>query len=169
MSRGKVGSKTGGKGSWRRKDKKVAKGANLEGQKVWAAAARLGCRQFGQLDSASMIVDGLDEAYCFTKPELALDMRANTFVLQGVPVKKPISEVLQELLSGLDLGKAKPGQGAEAKEGEEKSDEGADDLGEIPEDIDFAKEPEAAQTPETPEATETPEAPAAPAEPDNST
>jgi nascent polypeptide-associated complex subunit beta len=156
MSRGKVGSKVGGKGSWRRKDKKVAKGANLEGQKVWATAIRLGCRQFGQLDSALMTIDGSDEAYCFTKPELALEMRANTFVLQGVPVKKPISEFLQELLSGLELAKAKPGEGGEAKEGEEKPEAAADDLGDIPEDIDFAKEPEVTQTPDSP------------AEPDNS-
>jgi nascent polypeptide-associated complex subunit beta len=150
MSRGQVGSKTGGKGSWRRKGKKVSTTGNLEGQKVWATALRLGCRQFGQLDSASMLISGEDDALHFTKPELVLDMRSNTYILQGTPAKKPMVEVLQELFASFDPSKVDKEHGA----AEEKPDEGGDDLGDIPDGIDFAAADEGTTPPEKSEPTE---------------
>jgi nascent polypeptide-associated complex subunit beta len=123
MSRGVVGAKTGGKGSWRRKDKKVKKGGNLEGTKVWQAALRSGCRSFGNLDSASFLFSGQDDALSFDKPELAFDMRANTFVLQGNAVKKPMVEILQDLVSTLDFSKRGKETDGEAPPAED------DDLG----------------------------------------
>ena len=139
MSRGNVGVRTGGKGSWRRKAKRTPKGGNHEGQKVWAAALRSGCREFGELDSASMIVEGQEEAVFFSKPQLALDMRSNTFVLMGTAEKKPMQEVLQELLSSIDFSKF-------AKKAE-KEEGAADDIGDVPEDVDFSKPAEEAEKP----------------------
>lgn len=131
MSRGNVGVRTGGKGSWRRKAKKTPKGGNHEGQKVWAAALRSGCREFGELDAASMMIEGQDEALFFEKPQLALDMRSNTFVLMGAPQKKPMAEVLQELI--MQLGAFTGQKPAEKTEG------ATDDIGDVPEDVDFSK------------------------------
>lgn len=126
-TRGAVGAKTGNKGSWRRKVKKTATGANAEGEKVWAAAQRLGCHNIGDIDTASIITVGDDQAIAFDHPELAIEMRANTYVLHGEPKKKPIAEVLADMLKGINI----PTSG---KEGEE-----ADDLGEEVGDVDFAK------------------------------
>lgn len=140
MSRGNVGVRTGGKGSWRRKAKKVPAGGNQQGQKVWAAALRAGCRNFGELDTASMVIEGQDEALFFTKPQLALDMHSNTFVLQGQPEKKPMSEVLQDLIAGIDFSKF-------AKKAGDKEGEAADDIGDVPEDVDFSKPAEEGEKP----------------------
>lgn len=129
MSRGAVGTRTGGKGSWRRKAKKAPKGGSQEGQKVWAAAQRLGCRQFGELDSASIIVKDQEDALAFTHPELAIDMRSNTYVLMGTPEKKPLVDVFTDLLGGIDLSKLKQKDGEEAAE---------DDLGNV-DNVDFSK------------------------------
>jgi hypothetical protein len=60
-------------------------------------------------------------------------MRANTYVLLGVPEKKPLADILQELVAGLNLAKGdadKPADDAKA--------DAADDLGDMPESIDFA-------------------------------
>lgn len=138
MSRGTVGSRTGGKGSWRRKAKKTPKGGNQEGQKVWAAALRSGCRNFGELDTASFIFTEGEEALHFNKPQLALDMRSNTFVLMGQGEKKKVSEVLQDMIAGLDFTKLL--QSAKKEGGEEK-----DDIGEVPEDVDFSKPEESGE------------------------
>lgn len=86
-----------------------------------------------------MIVEGQEEAVFFSKPQLALDMRSNTFVLMGTAEKKPIQEVLQELLSSIDFSKF-------AKKAE-KEEGAADDLGDVPEDVDFSKPAEEAEKP----------------------
>jgi hypothetical protein len=138
MSRGSVGAKTGGKGSWRRKEKKVKKGGNIEGTKLWQAATRLGCRAFGPLDSVSILFHGQDEALSFDKPELLFDMRANTFIIQGNAVKKPMIEVVQDLVSSLDLSKLKG-----APEAADAAKPAEDDDG-IPTDVDFAAPAEGA-------------------------
>jgi nascent polypeptide-associated complex subunit beta len=137
MSRGSVGAKTGGKGSWRRKEKKVKKGGNVEGSKLWQAAQRLGCRAFGALDSASFIYGAQEEALSFDKPELAFEMRANTFLLQGTGVKKPMVEILQDLVSTLDLSKRVKGAADGEGEGDAEAKGDDDDLG-VPTDVDFA-------------------------------
>jgi hypothetical protein len=134
MTRGSAGLKTGGKGSWRRKEKKVKKGGNIEGAKLWQAAQRLGCRTVGALDSASFLFGDREDGLSFSKPELICDMRANTFIIQGNAVKKPMVEIFQDLLSTLDFSKGAAAE--EAKPAEE------DDLG-IPTDVDF----DAAATP----------------------
>jgi stalled ribosome alternative rescue factor ArfA len=134
MSRGTVGAKTGGKGSWRRKEKKVKKGGNVEGTKLWQAATRLGCRAFGALDSVSILFAGQDEALSFDKPELLFDMRANTFIIQGTAVKKPMIEVVQELVSSLDFSKLKDSADSTAAGAAAPAE---DDDG-IPTDVDFA-------------------------------
>lgn len=131
MSRGSVGTRTGGKGSWRRKAKKTPKDGNQEGLKVWQAAQRLGCRQFGELDTASIMVKDQEDTLHFTKPQLALDGRANTYVLMGKPEWKPMVAVLQELLGGIDLSSL-------------KKDDAKDDLGDVPADVDFSKASEEA-------------------------
>lgn len=138
MARGSVGTRTGGKGSWRRKAKRIPAGGNQQGQKVWQAALRAGCRNFGDLDSAAMLFGNDEEALHFAKPELALDMRSNTFVLMGKPEKKSVSEVFTDFLSSFDFSKLAK---AEKKEGEEK-----DDLGDVPENVDFAKPEESGET-----------------------
>ena len=125
-SRGEIGARVGGKGSWRRKVKK-APSQSQEGEKLWVAAQRAGCRDIGEIDSASMIIAGREQALYFSKPELAVDMKANTYVIHGKPQDKPIVEVLTDLLSGIDLSKGK------------KAEEGKEDLGDIPENVDFSK------------------------------
>ena len=127
MSRGAIGTRTGGKGSWRRKTKKVAKGGNQEGEKLWMTCLRQGCREFGELDTASIILKDSEEALGFTKPELSFNMHANTYVLKGTPEKKPLAEVFTDLLSSMDLSKFT-----------KKADAEGDDLGEVPENVDFS-------------------------------
>lgn len=126
MSGKGVGMKTGGKGSWRRKVKKTTSTANA-GDKVWLAAQRAGCRDIGEIDSASMILasEGQDAIH-FTKPELAIDMRANTYVLHGKAEKKPVVEVLTEMLAGI---------GADKLKNAPKADE---ELGDV-DNVDFSK------------------------------
>lgn len=126
MSGKGLGAKVGGKGSWRRKTKKTPS-QNQEADKLWLACQRAGCRDIGEIDSASMIIAGQEQAVSFSKPELAIDMRANTYVLRGKAEKKPITEVLQDLISGIDLSKF-------GKKDEEKKDE----LGNV-EGVDFSK------------------------------
>lgn len=104
MSSKVAGSRVGGKGTWRRKGKKVSN-QNQEADKLWLACQRAGCRDIGEIDSASMVIAKEDNALSFTKPELAVDMRANTYVLKGKPEKKPVAEVLTELLQGIDFSK----------------------------------------------------------------
>lgn len=128
MTRGEVGTRTGGKGSWRRKAKKAKAGGNQEGEKIWAVANRLGCREFGELDTASIIFEKAEDALAFSKPELAIDMRSNTYVLKGTPEKKPIVEVLTDLITKMDLSKF-------AKGSEENKE---DDLGVDTDNVDFA-------------------------------
>ena len=143
--------KTGGRGSWRRKVKKAQKNGNQNGIKVWLAAQRLGCREFGELDSASIIIQGSEEAISFQKPELAFNMHANTYVIKGKAEKKPIVEVLTDLISGMDLsGLKKPAEEAKDDLGDvpadidfSKTEEAKDDLGDVPADIDFSKTEEA--------------------------
>lgn len=130
MSGRGLGQRTGGKGSWRRKVKKTNSSAS-EGDKVWLAAQRLGCRDIGEIDTASMIIAGEKEALSFAKPSLAIDMRANTYVLHGKAEKKPISEVFTEMLSGIDF----------SKFGGDKKD---DELGDV-ENVDFSKPEEEAE------------------------
>ena len=93
------------------------------------ACARQGCREFGELDTASIILKDAEDALAFTKPELAFNMHANTYVLKGTAEKKPVAEVFTDLLSSLDLSKF-------AKKAEE-----GDDLG-VSEDVNFAAEGE---------------------------
>ena len=127
--RGQIGNRTGGKGSWRRKGKKQPHGDNLEAQKVWAAARRLINNRIFQLDGAAILFDNqTDKAKAFTKPELLCDQRANTYILHGKAEDKPLTEVIQELLAGMDISKF-----AQNKEDKE------DDLGEVPENLDFSK------------------------------
>ena len=126
MSRGAIGTRTGGKGSWRRKTKKVSKNGNQEGEKLWMACARQGCREFGPLDTASIILKDATDALAFKQPELAFNMHANTYVLKGTPEQKPIAEVFSDLLSSMDFSKF-------AKK------EDTDDLG-VSEDVNFAAE-----------------------------
>ena len=127
MSSKGVGMKTGGKGSWRRKMKKTGNQANQAADKLWLAAQRAGCRDIGQIDSCSMIIKGQEEALGFSKPELALDMRANTYLIRGKAEKKPMSEVFQDLIQGIDLSKF-------AKD--EKKEE--ENLGDV-DNVDFSK------------------------------
>lgn len=136
MSRGELGTRTGGKGSWRRKAKKTPKNGNVEGQKVWQAGLRAGCRQFGELDSASIMIQDQKEVIHFTKPALAFNGHANTYMIMGVPAKKDMAEVVQDLLSGMDFSKFKAPEGEKAQ----------DDIGDIPADVDFSK-PESAEAP----------------------
>lgn len=124
MSGKGLGQRTGGKGSWRRKVKKTTSSAS-EGDKVWLASQRLGCRDIGEIDTASMIIAGEKDALSFSKPSLAVDMRANTYVLHGKAEKKPINEVFTEMLAGIDFSKL----------GGEKKD---DELGDV-ENVDFSK------------------------------
>ena len=139
MTRRSVGAKTGGHGSWRRKTKKVSKNGNQEGQKVWLAAQRMGCREFGEIDSASIIIQGQDEAFSFSKPHLCFNMNANTYCLLGAPEKKKMVEVLTDLISSMDLSKF--------KKDDSKEDDKENDLGEVPENVDFSK-PEGEETKE---------------------
>ena len=125
MSSKGVGVRTGGKGSWRRKTKK-APSTNQEADKLWLAAQRAGCRDIGEIDNASMIIAGNEQALSFSKPVLAIDMRANTYVLRGKAEKKPISDVLKDLIQGIDFSKFGK---------DEKKD---DELGEV-ENVDFSK------------------------------
>ena len=104
MSSKGVGQKTGGKGSWRRKVKKSSS-ANQAADKLWLAAQRAGCRDIGQIDNASIVIASDNDAISFTKPELALDMRANTYILKGKPEKKPMAEVLTEMIQNIAGGK----------------------------------------------------------------
>ena len=126
MSHVAVGSKTGGKGSWRRKAKRVSKGSQ-EGQKVWFAAQRLGCRDIGEIDTAAILVNQ-EDALSFSKPSLLINMNAHTYCLMGNPEKKKFVDVLTDFLSSFDFAKSKP-----------KDEQHADDLGEIPENVDFSK------------------------------
>ena len=105
MSSRGVGMKTGGKGSWRRKAKKTGNQANQAADKLWLAAQRAGCRDIGQIDSASIICAAEKDALSFNKPELALDMRANTYLLKGKPEKKPMAEILTEMLQSIAGGR----------------------------------------------------------------
>lgn len=128
--RGQVGSKVGGHGSWRRKTKKVSKNANQEGQKVWLQAQRLGCRDLGEIDNASIMIENENEALSFTKPQLSFNMHANTYVLMGTPEKKKMADVLTDLISSIDFSKIKRDAPAENKD---------NDLGDVPADVDFSK------------------------------
>lgn len=139
--RGLVGNKTGGHGSWRRKAKKVSKNGNQEGQKVWLQAQRLGCREFGEIDSASIITENKDEAFSFQKPTLAFNMNANTYVLMGQAEKKKVADVITDLISNIDFSKFRkdaPADGAE------------NDLGDVPADVDFSKPEEEKKDEEKP-------------------
>ena len=127
MSPRGVGQKTGGKGSWRRKAKKVNT-ANQEADKLWLAAQRAGCRDIGEIDSTTIMIRGQEEALSFSKPELALDMRANTYVIRGKAEKKPLQDVLPDLLQGLNLQNL-------VKADDKKEEE---NLGDV-ENVDFSK------------------------------
>ncbi|EAX96065.1 transcription factor BTF3, putative [Trichomonas vaginalis G3] len=124
MSGKGLGAQVGGKGSWRRKVKKAPTGSQ-NADKLWLAAQRQGCRDIGEIDSASMIIAGQEKGLQFTKPELAIDMRANTYVLRGKPEEKPLVDLLQNLLAGM---------GVQAKKPEEAKEE----LGNV-ENVDFSK------------------------------
>ena len=130
MSRGGVGFKTGGHGSWRRKAKKVSKNSNQEGQKLWLQAQRLGCRDLGEIDNASIMITGSEEAISFTKPQLLFNMHANTYCIMGTPEKKKMSEVITDFISSIDFSKFKK----DNKEGEPEND-----LGDVPENLNFDK------------------------------
>lgn len=130
MSGKQLGAKVGGKGSWRRKVKK-APSSSQEADKVWLSAQRQGCRDIGEIDNATMILANDKEGLSFTKPELAVDMRANTYILRGKPEKKPLADLVQDLLAGIDFSKFK-------KDGENK-----EELGDVA-NVDFSK-PEEAQ------------------------
>lgn len=126
MSSKVAGSRVGGKGTWRRKGKKVSN-QNQEADKLWLAAQRAGCRDIGEIDNASIIMAKQDDALSFNKPELALDMRANTYVIRGKAEKKPIAEVFTELI-----------QQVAAKYPKSKDEEKKDELGDV-ENVDFTK------------------------------
>ena len=126
MSGKGLGAKVGGKGSWRRKTKKTPS-QNQEADKLWLACQRAGCRDIGEIDSASMIIAGQEQAVSFSKPELAIDMRANTYVLRGKAEKKPMAEVFTELIQSVAANLPKP------KDGEKK-----EELGDV-ENVDFSK------------------------------
>lgn len=130
MSRGSVGSKTGGHGSWRRKTKKVSKNNNQEGQKVWLQAQRLGCRDLGEIDNASIMLTGEEEALSFSKPQLSFNMHANTYCLMGTPEKKKMADVITDFISSIDFSKFAKDKKEEGKE---------NDLGDVPENVDFSK------------------------------
>ena len=116
MSSKGVGMRTGGKGSWRRKVKKTGS-ANQAADKLWLAAQRAGCRDIGQIDNASIVSASDKDAISFTRPELALDMRANTYVLKGKAEKKPMAEVLTEMIQSIAGGKfAKAAEADAAKD-----------------------------------------------------
>jgi nascent polypeptide-associated complex subunit beta len=133
MSGVKVGAQVGQKGSFRRKVKKASKAANQEGNKLWLNVTHLGLREIPPLDSASFILQGSDEAIYLSKPEAIVDLRNNTFVLRTNKVeKKPVADVFQDMLRGLDLSKL--GKGDTPAESEDTGD-----LGELPDNIDFAK------------------------------
>ncbi|EAX97852.1 NAC domain containing protein [Trichomonas vaginalis G3] len=132
MSGKGVGMRVGGKGSWRRKAKKAPTGSQ-EADKLWLAAQRQGCRDIGGIDGASIIMATKETGLSFTKPELAIDMRANTYVLRGKPEEKPIAELLTELIQGMASNLAKANK-----------DEKKDELGNV-ENVDFSKPEEEKQ------------------------
>jgi nascent polypeptide-associated complex subunit beta len=133
-----AGTKTGGKGSFRRPQKRVAQSSAAEGEKVWQAALRQGCRNLGDVDSITMILDGQTDALSFKKAELAMDMKANTYVIKGTPEKKPLADVVQDMFANIDMSKF-------------KKDKDENDLGDDIENVDFAN-PDAAAPPPTNEA-----------------
>ena len=130
MSGKGAGQKTGGKGSWRRKGKKTTSAAQ-ESDKLWLASLRQGCRAIGDIDSATMIISGKEQALSFQKPELALDMRANTYVLKGKPEEKALVDVITDILPQLDKLK-------KAADEEKKDEEKKEDLGDV-DNVDFSK------------------------------
>lgn len=139
--RGQIGTRVGGKGSWRRKGKKQPHGDALEAQKVWAAAQRLINGRVFPLDNVTMLLKDQEKAKSFNKPELLCDTRANTYIIHGKAEEKPMADVLQDLISGIDFSKFK---------GKEEKDE----LNDVPADVDFSNPEGQKEEPKPEEAAE---------------
>ena len=94
MSGKSVGQKVGGKGSWRRKVKRVL---DDPGAKLWTACVNARCRSCGVIEKCLFLSQG-DYGYSFTKPEMLYNIEANAYVIRGTPEKKSLKDILQEFL-----------------------------------------------------------------------
>lgn len=94
MSGKAVGQKVGGKGSFRRKVKRVV---DEPGGKLWTACSSARCRSCGFIDKC-LFMCSADFGYSFSKPEMLVNVDANTYVIRGTPEKKQLPELLNDFL-----------------------------------------------------------------------
>ena len=87
-------TRTGGRGSVRRKVRKKTKAAGSDDKKVLTALRKAGCRGMGAFDEANFFhANGVDMLH-FDKPNVEGQYQANVFSIGGKPKKTTIAESL---------------------------------------------------------------------------
>ena len=95
-----VAARIGGKGTVRRKHKAVHKKTSGQDQKLTNALKRLGVTNIPGIEEVNLFLDNGNILH-FAQPKVQAAAAANTFVVNGTGVEKPLQELLPGIISQL--------------------------------------------------------------------
>eukprot|EP00163_Fabomonas_tropica_P012336 TRINITY_DN235_c0_g1_i1.p1 TRINITY_DN235_c0_g1~~TRINITY_DN235_c0_g1_i1.p1 ORF type:complete len:157 (-),score=60.38 TRINITY_DN235_c0_g1_i1:262-732(-) len=134
--------RTGGKGSVRRKQKRVHKASNVDDKRLNAQFKRLGLNAIPGIEEVNLFKKD-NTVMQFTNPRLQAAPAANTYVVQGHHETKNIADILPDVLSQLgpesleQLKNMVNAQGAGAAGGADSDDD--EDVPDLVDGADFEK------------------------------
>ena len=91
------GTRTGGKGSQRRKKKTVQKNVVNEDKKLKSAIKKYGVQPLQDIDEVNMFKDDHSVIH-FKRPQIQFSVRENLLVVTGVAETKELKELLPDIL-----------------------------------------------------------------------
>eukprot|EP00823_Brevimastigomonas_motovehiculus_P000173 TRINITY_DN10286_c0_g1_i1.p1 TRINITY_DN10286_c0_g1~~TRINITY_DN10286_c0_g1_i1.p1 ORF type:complete len:205 (+),score=69.94 TRINITY_DN10286_c0_g1_i1:74-688(+) len=95
----KTASRTGGKGSVRRKHKAVRKTVHQDDKRLKSVLQRLQCRDIPAIEEVNLIKQ--DEVIHFTTPKVQAAIAANTYVVSGTAETKKLQDILPSIIQQL--------------------------------------------------------------------
>ena len=100
---GNAGSKTGGKGSVRRKKKVASRSTAAQSAvKLSAALKKLGATNIPGIEEVNLFLDD-GKVIHFVHPKVQASIGANTYIISGQSETKPLQELLPSIVSQLGM------------------------------------------------------------------
>ena len=93
-------SRTGGKGSVRRKKKAIHKTANTDDKRLQSTLKRLGVNNIPAIEEVNLFKDDGDVIH-FSNPKVQASIGANTYVISGRAEDKKLQELLPGIINQL--------------------------------------------------------------------
>lgn len=100
LQRMAAGVRVGGKGSVRRKKKAIHKAAPTDDKRLQTTLKRLQLSQLPGIEEVNIFKDN-GSVINFTNPKVQAQVSANTYVISGAAVTKPLQEMLPSIVNQL--------------------------------------------------------------------